>query len=85
MRSSANDDATRWFDQSLKMVDAQIAAKPSFANYRARANVLINAGRMQEGIAAAEKAVEVGKTDKADAAQLAALEKRIVDLKSAKQ
>ena len=77
-----NDDAARWFEQSLKAVDAQIAAKPTFANYRARATVLINAGRTAEGIAAAEKAVEVGKAEKADTA---ALEKRIVDLKAAKQ
>ena len=80
-----NDDATRYFDQSLKAVDAVIASKPTFANYRSKANILINAGRMQEGLVAAEKAVEVGKADKADAAQVAALEKRITDLKAAKQ
>ena len=77
-----NDDATKWFDQSLKAIDSQIAAKPTFANYRSRANILFNAGRTQEALAAAEKAVEVGKAEKADTA---ALEKRIADLKAGKQ
>jgi hypothetical protein len=77
-----NDDAARYFDQAVKAVDTAIAAKPTFANYRSKANILLNAGRMQEGIAAAEKAVEVGKAEKADTA---ALEKRIADLKAAKQ
>jgi hypothetical protein len=76
------DDATRWFDQSLKSVDTLIVAKPTFANYRAKANILLNAGRMQEALAAAEKAVEVGKIEKADTS---ALEKRIADLKAGKQ
>ena len=78
-------EATRYFEQSLKSVETAISAKPTFANYRAKANILINAGRTQDGLAVAEKAVEVGKTEKADAAQVAALEKRIADLKSAKQ
>jgi tetratricopeptide (TPR) repeat protein len=80
-----NDDAARYFDQALKAVDSAIVAKPTFANYRSKANILINAGKMQEGIAAAEKAVEVGKNEKVDTAQVVALEKRIADLKSAKQ
>jgi len=81
-QNKLNDDATRWFDHSLKAVDMQIAAKPNFVNYRAKANILLNAGRNQEAIAAAEKAVEVGKAEKADTA---ALEKRIADLKAGKQ
>ncbi len=77
-----NDDATRWFDQSLKAVDGAIAAKPTFVNYRAKANILLNSGRTMEALAAAEKAIEVGKAEKADTS---ALEKRIADLKAAKQ
>jgi hypothetical protein len=78
------DDANKWFDQSVKAVEMQIASKPTFANYRSKATILINSGRTPEGIVAAEKAVEVGKAEKADAAQIAALEKRIADLKAAK-
>ena len=81
-QNKLNDDATRYFDQSLKAVDVVIAAKPTFANYRSRANILFNAGRTAEALTAAEKAVEVGKAEKADTA---ALEKRIADLKAGKQ
>lgn len=84
-QNKLNDDAAKWFDQSLKAIDMQLAAKPTFANYRSKATILINAGRSQEGLAVAEKAVEVGKAEKADAAQVAALEKRIADLKAGKQ
>lgn len=80
-----NDDANKWFDQALKAVDTQIATKATFVNLRARANILLAAGKTQEGLAAAEKALEQGKADKADAAAVAALEKRIADLKAGKQ
>ncbi|MFL6467535.1 MAG: DUF2911 domain-containing protein [Pyrinomonadaceae bacterium] len=76
------DDATRYFDQALKSVDVAIAAKPTFVNYRAKSAILFNAGRSQEAIAATEKAIEVGKAEKAD---VSALEKRAADLKAAKQ
>jgi hypothetical protein len=81
-QNKLNDDATRYFDQALKAVDAAITAKPTFVNYRAKSAILMNAGRTQEAIAATEKAIEVGKAEKAD---VSALEKRIADLKSAKQ
>jgi hypothetical protein len=81
-QNKLNDEASRWYDQALKAVDMQIAAKPSFANHRAKANILFNAGRMQEALAAAEKAVEFGKAEKAD---VSALEKRIAELKAGKQ
>jgi len=77
-----NDDAARWFDQALKAADVAIAAKPTFVNYRAKSAILFNAGRSQEAIAATEKAIEVGKAEKAD---VSALEKRVADLKAAKQ
>ena len=66
----------------MKAIDMQIAAKPTFANYRAKSTILMEAGRTQEALAATEKAVELGKAEKADTA---ALEKRIADLKAAKQ
>ncbi|MGH9947304.1 MAG: DUF2911 domain-containing protein [Pyrinomonadaceae bacterium] len=80
-----NEDAAKWYGQSLKAIDMQIAVKPTFANYRSKATILTNAGRMQEALAAAEKAVEIGKAEKTDAAQIAALEKRIADIKAGKQ
>jgi len=42
---------------------------------------LLNMGRRADGIAAAEKAVEAGKAEKADTS---GLEKRIAELKAAK-
>ncbi len=79
--NKAPDDAAKWFDQALKAIDEQIKTKPNFQNLARRANTLLNAGKMLEGLAAAEKAVEVGKTEKADTA---ALEKRIADIKAGK-
>ncbi len=74
-------EAAAWFAQAEKAVDAAIAAKPTFANYRAKSNILFNAGKTQPALAATEKAIEVGKAEKAD---VAALEKRAADLKAGK-
>ena len=79
--NKAPDDAAKWYDQALKAIDEQIKTKPSFQNLTRRANTLLNMGRTQDGIAAAEKAVEAGKAEKADTS---ALEKRIADLKAGK-
>jgi hypothetical protein len=74
-------DAQKWFDQSVKGVETLVAAKPTFANYRAASNVYFNAGKTQQALAATEKAIELGKAEKAD---VAALEKRAADLKAGK-
>lgn len=74
--------AAKWYDAALRASDEQIKAKANFANLGRRANILVAAGRMQEALAAAEKALEAGKAEKADTA---ALEKRIADLKAGKQ
>ena len=74
-------DAAKYFEQSVKAVDALVAAKPNFANYRTASNVYFNAGRTQQALAATEKAIELGKAEKAD---VAALEKRAADLKAGK-
>lgn len=74
-------DAAAWFAAAEKAVDAQIAAKPTFVNYRAKSNILFNAGKSQEALAATEKAIELGKAEKQD---VAALEKRAADLKANK-
>lgn len=78
--NKATDDAAKFYEQALRAIDEQIKAKPNFQNMVRRANTLLNAGRTQEGIAAAEKAVEVGKAEKADTS---GLEKRIAALKAA--
>ena len=80
--NKATDDATRWYEQALKAIDEQIKLKPNFQNMVRRGNTLWNAGRSQEAIAAFDKAVEVGKAEKADTS---ALEKRLAELKAGKK
>lgn len=79
--NGAKAEAAKWIEQSLKAIDVVIAAKPNFANTSRKATILFGAGRTAEAIAAGEKAIEIGKAEKADTA---ALEKRIADLKAAK-
>ena len=80
-QNKADVDAAVWFDRALKAVDASIAAKETFQNLSARANILFGAGRRNEALAAAEVAIVRGKAEKADTA---AFEKRFADIKSGK-
>src|SRR4029453_12859232 len=43
------DDATKWYDQALKAIDEQIKVKANYLNLTRRVNILLNAGRTQEG------------------------------------
>lgn len=74
--------AARWIDQSLKVLDTSIASGENFQNLSGKANVLLAAGRKDEGLAVADKAIAKGKADKVDTA---AFEKRIADIRSSKQ
>lgn len=76
------EDATKWFEQSLKINDDLIKAKETFQNLSRKATILVALGRMKEALAAAEAAVVRGKADKVDTS---ALEKRIADIKAGKQ
>jgi len=79
-------EATAWYAQAMKLNDAQVATKETFQNLQRKATILIALGRMQEALAAAERAVVVGKADSTvTKAQLEALEKRIADIKAGKQ
>ncbi len=80
--NKAPEDAAKWYDQALKAIDEQIKTKANFQNLSRKATTLFNAGKNEEALATAEKAVEVGKAEKADTA---ALEKRIADVKAGKQ
>lgn len=81
-RNNAAADAGKWYGQALSAIDEQLKAKPNFQNTAQKASILIAAGRSKEAIPVAEKAVELGKAEKADTA---ALEKRLADLKAGKQ
>lgn len=76
------DDANKWFEEALKRNDATIAAKETYQNLARRSTILMQLGRSQEALAAAERAVVVGKAASADTS---AMEKRIADIKAGKQ
>ena len=71
--------ADRNWDEALKFVDQSIAVKPTFRNLSAKANILRNAGKNAEALAAADQAIAKGKADGADTA---AFEKRVAGWKS---
>jgi tetratricopeptide (TPR) repeat protein len=77
-----NDEANKWFEEALKRNDAAIAAKETYQNLSRRSNILFQLGKTQDSLAAAEKAVAVGKSTSADTS---AMEKRIADIKAGKQ
>jgi hypothetical protein len=68
------DEALRWTEQSIKI-------KETYQNLASKASTLFNAGRKDEALAVAEKAIERGKADKVDTSRL---EKRLADWKTAK-
>lgn len=78
--------ANAWFEEALKLNDAMIATKETFQNLQRKATILLNLGRGADSLAAAERAIVVGKADPAiTKAQIEALEKRIADIKAGKQ
>ena len=81
VQNGDREDAAKWADQALKILDTAIANKATFQNLSAKAIVLVSSGRRDEGFATADKAIAQGKTDKVDTA---AFEKRIADLKASK-
>ncbi len=74
--------ALQWTEKSLSVLDGLIAAKPTFQNLSAKANILLAAGRKDEGLATADKAIAQGKADKANTA---AFVKKIADIRAGKQ
>ena len=80
------EQAKAWYEEALKLNDAMIATKETFQNLQRKATILLSLGRGAESLAAAERAVVVGKADPAiKATDIAALEKRIADIKAGKQ
>lgn len=79
------DEAKTFYEQALKAVDAQLKAKENFQSLQQKATILLGLNRGPEALIAAERAVVVGKADpKITPAAIAALEKRIADLKAKK-
>ncbi|HEX8774321.1 MAG TPA: DUF2911 domain-containing protein [Pyrinomonadaceae bacterium] len=74
----ANDEK---FDEALRWADQSIKVKETYQNLATKAQILFAAGRKDEAIALAERAIQQGKTDKADTSRM---EKRLADWKTGK-
>lgn len=70
--------ADKNWDDALKYVDQSIKVKPTFRNLSARANILKSAGKTQDALAAADRAIAQGKAEGADTS---AFEKRVAGWK----
>ncbi|MCA1591643.1 MAG: DUF2911 domain-containing protein [Acidobacteria bacterium] len=68
-------EAVRWLEQSIKI-------KETFQNMYSKARMLASQGKMQEAIAAGERALALGKEAKADTSDL---EKRLAEWKGGKK
>jgi hypothetical protein len=71
------DEALGWLNESLK-------TRETFGVLNTKARLLAEAGRKQEAIATAEKAIQVGKSATPTPANTAALEKLLADWKAGK-
>jgi tetratricopeptide (TPR) repeat protein len=71
--------ADKNWDEALKYVEQSLKTKPTFRGLSAKANILHNAGRNEEALAAADQAIAKGKADSADTT---AFEKRVAGWKS---
>lgn len=69
------------YDEALKFVDQSIKIKETFANLRAKTNVLWAAGKKEEALKVADAAIAKGKAENANTA---AFEKRVADMKAGK-
>ena len=74
--------ADKNWDEALKYVDQSIKVKATFRNLSAKANILRNAGKKEEAVAAADQAIAKGKADGVDTT---AFEKRVAGWKSGTQ
>jgi hypothetical protein len=69
------------FEESLRWADQSIKIKETFQNLSTKAQILFAAGRKDEAITLAERAIQLGKADKADTTRL---EQRLADWKTGK-
>ncbi len=70
-----DEEGLAWLERSIKV-------KETFGNLSAKARALFKAGKKQEAFAMAEQAIQRGKTDKVDPANLASFEKTVAEWKS---
>ncbi len=75
------DEGGKLLTDALAIVDQGILAKETYGLLSGRANILLELGRKDEGLTAADKAITFGKANKADTS---ALEKRVADIRFGK-
>ncbi|MBK6749854.1 MAG: DUF2911 domain-containing protein [Acidobacteria bacterium] len=79
------EQANAWFEEALRINETMVGIKETFQNLQRKATILLNLGRSADALAAAERAVVVGKADPTiNATDIATLEKRIADIKAGK-
>jgi len=71
--------ADKNWDEALKYIDQSLKIKPTFRALATKANILRNAGRNEEALAAADQAIAKGKADVIDTSSF---EKRVAGWKS---
>ena len=69
-------------EQGMAWLERSIKVKETFQNLSAKSRALFKAGKKQEAIALAEQAIQRGKTDKVDPANITAFEKTVAGWKS---
>jgi tetratricopeptide (TPR) repeat protein len=79
LQAASTFAADKNWDEALKYIDQSLKTKPTFRGLSSKANILHNAGRNEEALAAAEQAIAKGKADGVDTATF---EKRVAGWKS---
>jgi Protein of unknown function (DUF2911) len=69
--------------EAMKWIDQSIALKPTYWNMRLKAQMLDQQGNKKDAVAAAEKAVALGKEAKDEPSEVAKTEKQIAEWKAA--
>jgi hypothetical protein len=77
VQNDNSEKATRWFNQSLRILTELIQVKETFQNLSSKAQVLMAAGRRDEAQAAASRAIAQGRAERVDTTSF---EKRFADM-----
>lgn len=71
-------------DEAMKWINQSVSLKETYWNLRLKAEMLARDGKTADAIAAAEKAVALGKANKDEPGEIAKTEKQIADWKAKK-
>lgn len=80
-QNNAPTEAEKWYARALAAIDEVLKSKENFQNLSRKANILLAAGKREEAIAVADKAIARGRADGENVTQF---EKRFAEIKSGK-